>query len=58
MANLSRAKKIPKLQTLLRGHDRASRPPGPQPPAIIRESVLGWASRLGLKVERHDRPVI
>lgn len=55
MAALTRQKKLPALETLMPERS-ASR--GVSDPALIRESLLDWAARVGAKVERHATPVI
>ena len=55
MAKLTRAEKIPSLATLL---PREQSERAPQSPEEVRESILSWASAAGLKVERHEHPVI
>ena len=54
VANLSRAKKIPKLETLLRGHDR--RPAGPPSPAHVTAAIQHWAAMNGIMAEPYAGP--
>jgi hypothetical protein len=53
MASLSRAKRIPKFSSLVRGPVRHYQTPEQQ-----RAIVLDIAETYGLKVERHDHPVM
>ena len=57
-ARLVRAtSRVPSLSVLLRGLEE----PGPRPPQDpdeVRGAILGWAKAAGLKVERHEKPVI
>ncbi len=54
MASLSRAKRIPKLSSLLRSETLRKR----QTPEQQRALILDFAAIHGLKIERHERPVI
>lgn len=54
MAAYSRQKKLPKLESVLRSERRRT----VQDPRLIQESILDWAAAAGLKVERHEKPVV
>jgi hypothetical protein len=54
VANLTRAKKVPSLETLLRAHDSV-RPP--QSPAAVAAAVQHWAAMNGIKAEPFEGPV-
>lgn len=55
MAAYSRQKKLPKLEAVLRPARKVRRY---QDPDLMREGILAWAAAAGLKVERHQKPVV
>jgi hypothetical protein len=54
MVNLSRFKRLPKLQTLLRKSGERNHQTPEQQEVILRDI----AAEFGLKVERHEHPVL
>ena len=57
-ARLIRAtKRVPSLKALLRGLEE-ERPRASRTPEAVPGAILDWARALGLKVERHEAPVI
>ena len=54
MAALSRAKRLPRLKSLLRTTGERERQTPEQQESILRD----WAESAGLKIERHEHPVM
>jgi len=54
VAALSRAKRLPRLKSLLRTTGERERQTPEQQESILRD----WAESAGLKIERHEHPVM